>query len=102
MIGTKRSHNHWANGRQDQLFGVAGKKYSRRPFGDVSGKSPDAKDGAKLLGHVVQLFFWEIWGQSIDVDIRGGSRIWRSGRSESGDRSRVCLEIIRGIVCDCA
>lgn len=42
----------------------------RRPLGDVSSESPDAQDGAKLLGHVVQLFFWEIRGQSIDVDIR--------------------------------
>ena len=41
----------------------------------MSGKGSDAKDGAKLLGHVVQLFFGEIRGQSIDVDIRRGGRI---------------------------
>lgn len=36
----------------------------------MSGKGPDAKDGAKLFGHVVQLLFWEVRGQSVDVDIR--------------------------------
>ena len=41
----------------------------------MSSESPDAEDGAKLLGHVVQLFFWEIRGQSVDVDIRRGRGI---------------------------
>ena len=44
---------------------------SRRPLGNVSSKSPDAEDDAKLLGHVVQLFFWKIRGQSVDVDVGG-------------------------------
>lgn len=51
------------------------RRHSRRPFRDMSSKGPDAEDGAKLLGHVVQLFFWEIRGQSIDVDVGRSGRI---------------------------
>jgi len=75
MTGTKRSHNRWEGPQSGSSNRRCQERYSRRPFGNVSGKSPDAKDATKLLGHVVQLFFWEIRGQSVDVDIGRDGRI---------------------------